>query len=171
MSVQHCFEPGTVIPDLTSTDKVDALREIIRGAPVFREIHDTATLEESVMARERLQSTGLGHGVAVAHGRSAGLKRVLIALGISRSGLSWESPDAEPVRLIFLIASPLHVSLDYLQALSTVVRCVRDSSVRESLLSSRDAAEVHALMRETFCAGLERTAGSFSARGPCSSAG
>ena len=78
-----------------------------------------------MIARERLQSTGFGHGVAVAHGRAAGVERVLIALGLSRAGIPYDSPDGEPVRLLFVIASPLQVSLDYLQALSTLVRCLR----------------------------------------------
>jgi PTS system nitrogen regulatory IIA component len=158
MSIEHCFDHGTVIFELLSADKFGALRELIRRAPVFREIGNLDPLEEAVITRERLQSTDLGHGVAVAHGRAAGVQRVLISLGLSRAGIPCASPDGEPVRLLFVIASPLHVSLDYLHSLSTLVRCLRDRSVRESLLEGIDAEEVQRRIREAFLIGLARSA-------------
>ena len=158
MSIEHCFDHGTVVFELECVDKFDALRELIRRAPVFREIGRLDPLEEAVITRERLQSTGLGHGVAVAHGRAAGVQRVLISLGLSRAGIPYSSPDGEPVRLLFVIASPLHVSLDYLHSLSTLVRCLRDRSVRESLLGGIDAEEVGRRIREAFLSGLARPA-------------
>jgi PTS system nitrogen regulatory IIA component len=158
MSIEHCFDHGTVIFELLSADKFDALRELIRRAPVFREIGNLDPLEDAVMTRERLQSTGLGHGVAVAHGRAAGVQRVLISLGLSLAGIPYTSPDGEPVRLLFVIASPLHVFLDYLEGLSTLVRCLRDRSVRESLLGGIDAEEVGRRIREAFLNGRTRAA-------------
>ena len=173
MSIQHCFDRGSVVDDLTSTDKFDAIREIIRRAPVFREIGGGAGFEEAVIARERLQSTGFGHGVAVAHGRAAGVARVLIAMGISRTGIPYDAPDDEPVRLLFVIASPVHVSLDYLQALSTLVRCVRHEEVRESLLVPCGTAALETRIRTAFAAHIgvtdcDDTAGG---RQPCGATG
>jgi PTS system nitrogen regulatory IIA component len=150
MSIQHCFERGTVVADLQSTDKYEALRELIRQAPVFREIGSIDSFENAVIDRERLQGTCLGHGVAVAHGRAQGLKRVLIALGVSRAGIACDSPDGLPVSLLFVIASPPHVSLDYLQALSTLVRCLRDPRVRDELLAGSDSADIEARIRSAF---------------------
>ena len=164
MSIEHCFDHGTVIYELLSGDKFDALRELIRRAPVFREIGNLDPLEEAVITRERLQSTGLGHGVSVAHGRAAGVQRVLIALGLCCAGIPYASPDGEPVRLLFVIASPLHVSLDYLHSLSTLVRCLRDGSLRESLLGGTDAVEVERLIRDAFLSGLARSADSVMGR-------
>ena len=154
MSIQHCFERGTVIADLHGSDKYEALRQLIHQAPVFREIGSLHSFEKAVIERETLQSTGLGHGVAVAHGRAPGVKRVLIALGVSHSGIAYESPDGLPVRLLFVIASPPHVSLDYLQALSTLVRCLRHSQVRADLLAGDDPADIESRLREAFAAGL-----------------
>ncbi len=148
--------PGTVVSDLASSDKYDAIRELIRRAPVFGEITDRRAFEEAVIARERLQSTGLGHGVAVAHGRTPGIQRVLIALGLSRDGIPFESPDGERVQLLFLIASPPSMTLDYLQALSTLVRCVRLPSLRDSLFSAQGVDVVECRMREALNGGAEK---------------
>jgi PTS system nitrogen regulatory IIA component len=156
MSIQHCFGPGTVVSDLASSDKYDAIRELIRRARVFGEITDRHAFEEAVIAREQLKSTGLGHGVAVAHGRTPGAQRVLIALGLSRGGIPFESPDGEPVQLLFLIATPPSMTLDYLQALSTLVRCVRLQSLRASLFSAESVSIVECRMRAALCGGAEK---------------
>jgi len=151
-----CFEAGSVVFDLRSTDKFEALREVIRRAPVFRRLEAPRELEEAVIARERQQCTGFGHGIAVAHGRLAGATRVLIALGISRQGIPYDAPDGEPVRLLAVIASPPHLSLEYLQALSTLVRCLRGKDDRDALIEGASPYEVEAKIRAAFHAGLER---------------
>lgn len=158
MRTHHCFEAGSVVSDLRSTDKFDALRELIRRAPVFHRLTSPAELEEAVLARERQQSTGFGHGIAVAHGRVPGVPRVLIALGISKAGIPYDSPDGEPVRLLAVIASPPHLSLEYLQALSTLVRCLRDREDRDALIHAPSADEIESRIRAAFNAGLERFA-------------
>jgi len=171
MSILHCFDQGTVVTDLQSTDKFEALREVIRRAPVFKEIADLDTLEKAVVARERLQSTGFGHGVAVAHGRAEGVQRVLIAMGLSRTGIPFDSPDGEPVRLLFVIASPLLVSLDYLHALSTLVRCLRHAPLRERLLTAREAGEIQRQLQQSFMIGAERVDDPLSDPQACGAAG
>ncbi|HOV39285.1 MAG TPA: PTS sugar transporter subunit IIA, partial [Spirochaetales bacterium] len=57
------FTPGTVVIELDSTDKYEAIRELIRAAKVFQDISDLKAFEHAVIEREKLQSTGLGHGV------------------------------------------------------------------------------------------------------------
>ncbi len=171
MSILHCFDQGTVVSDLQSADKFEALREVIRRASVFKEIANLDVLENAVIARERLQSTGFGHGVAVAHGRAEGVERVLIAMGLSRNGIPFESPDGEPVRLLFIIASPLMLSLDYLHALSTLVRCLRHQPLRERLLAARDAGEIQRQLRQSFMIGAERCDDPLSDPQACGAAG
>jgi nitrogen PTS system EIIA component len=154
MRTSTCLPPGTVICDLHGADKFEAIGDLIRRAPVFQALPDRQALVEAVSARERLQSTALGHGVAVAHGRVPGTASVLVALGVHRAGIAWDSPDGEPVRLLFVIASPIAVSLEYLQVLSTLVRCLRDGRIRACLLDGAGAAEVETRLRDAFDAAL-----------------
>jgi PTS system nitrogen regulatory IIA component len=169
--MHQCFQTGSVVPDLRSTDKFEALRELIRRARVFNAIDERTRFEDAVIARERQQTTGFGHGVAVAHGRVSGVSRVLIALGISRAGIVFESPDGEPVRLLFVIASPPHLSLDYLQALSTLVRCLRDKEARDALVDTTSAADIEQRLRAAFAAELVRFEEPLSGRQPRGSTG
>jgi PTS system nitrogen regulatory IIA component len=150
MGISHCFQTGTVVPDLLSTDKESALRELVHCAPVFRELPDLEGFTEAVIRRERRQTTGFGHGVAVAHGRVSQAGRVLIGLGLSRAGIPFDAPDGTPVHLLFVIASPPEMNLDYLQALSCLVRALRRREVREALLASIETPELERRIREAF---------------------
>ena len=150
MDISHCFEGGTAVVDLESADKYDAFRELIRKAPILGEVTDRSALENAVVDREKSQCTGFGHGVAVAHGRLEAVRRVVVGLGVSRAGISYGSPDGNPVHLLFLIASPPHMNLDYLQALSTLVRIVHDPLLRHELLSLHSPKEVERRIRDSF---------------------
>jgi PTS system nitrogen regulatory IIA component len=151
MEIDHCFQAGSVVAELASAEKFSAIRELVRAAPVFRQIPNLASFEEAVI-------TGFGHGVAVAHGRIPGLSRVLIGFGISRAGIPFDAVDGKPVHLLFVIASPPHLSLDYLQILSTLVRCLREKPVRESILACQGAREMETRIRDAFTSGLGRHA-------------
>jgi len=156
MDIEHCFQTGSVVAELASADKFSAIRELVRAAPVFRQIPNLPSFEDAVIAREKMQSTGFGHGVAVAHGRIPGLSRVLIGFGISRAGIPFDAADGKPVHLLFVIASPPHLSLDYLQVLSTLVKCLRDKPVRESIMACQGAREMETRIRQAFTTGLGR---------------
>jgi PTS system nitrogen regulatory IIA component len=158
MGINHCFQSGTVVPDLSSTDKESAIRELVRRAPVFRELPDLERFANAVIRRERQLTTGLGHGVAVAHGRVSQAGRVLIGLGLSREGIPFNAPDEAPVHLLFVIASPPEMNLDYLQALSCLVRALREREVRETLLASVETREVERRIREAFALHVGRLA-------------
>ena len=142
---QEFFSGGDVLWRLRSGDKFNAIREIIYGAPTFAAVEglDLDVFADTVIERERLQSTGLGHGVAVAHGRTEMVSELHIALGISPEGIAFEAYDGYPVHLIFVIANHPEQQTEYLQVLSTVAAMVRNDSFRSQILGcfGRDEAE------------------------------
>ena len=152
------FDSGSVIWELTSTDKFDAIREIIRSAPVFTE-HESLELEDFtriVIEREELQSTGFGHGVAVAHGRTAQVTEPTIALGISHEGIEYDAYDGEPVHLLFIVANHPEHQMDYLHILSTLVGMVRDEFFRRELLDCPHEREVQQKLCSVFTRLMEQ---------------
>ena len=171
MGIDICFEKGTVVSPLSGADKFEAIRALIRGAPVFREIADLEEFEASVIERERAQSTGFGRGVAIAHGPTSKVSRVLVGMGISREGIPFEATDGKPVHLLFIIASPPHMNLDYLRVLSALVRCLREQAVRDSLLSPVDVSDIERRMREVFARGLEQSIAPNRGTQACGAAG
>jgi PTS system nitrogen regulatory IIA component len=153
------FDPGSIIWDLSSTDKYDAIREIVYNAPIFSG-HVSLDLDdfcEKVINRERLQSTGFGHGVAVAHGRTVDVDAPTIALGISHAGIEFESYDGKPVHLLFIVANHPEQQMDYLHILSTLVAMVRDELFRQELLDCRQAHDVQKKLCSVFSNLLKQT--------------
>lgn len=151
-----CFTHGTVVCDLESTDKFEAIHELLCNAPVFRDLEDVEGLEKAVVHREKIQSTGLGSGIAVAHGKCPAVENIVMALGISRKGIQFEAMDNEPVHFLFLLANPPGMQLEYLLALSILVRVIRDQAFRDSLLSCFDPIEIESRLSRAFRASMIR---------------
>ncbi len=103
-----------------------------------------AIVSENLFARERLGSTGLGHGVAVPHGRVKGLKAPRAAFVRLHEGIPFESPDGQPVTLLIFLLIPDNVTQQHLEILSEIAEMFSDASFRELLSTSQDAAAVHA---------------------------
>jgi PTS system nitrogen regulatory IIA component len=139
-----------VVQRLSSADKYDAIRELIRKAPVFSTVTDQRQVEEAVIHREKVLSTGLGRGVAVAHGTTQGVNDLVIALGISEQGIEFDAIDQKPVHLLFVITNPPHKQVDYLVALSTVTRLVRDEAFRRALRAKVPARDIELKICEAF---------------------
>jgi PTS system nitrogen regulatory IIA component len=101
-------------------------------------------VSDNLFARERMGSTGLGHGVAVPHGRIKGLKTPLAAFVRLAEPIPFESPDGEPVNLLVFLLIPDHVTQQHLEILSEVAEMFSDEAFRTVLSTAPDADAVHA---------------------------
>ncbi|WP_320127714.1 PTS sugar transporter subunit IIA [uncultured Sphaerochaeta sp.] len=128
----------SVICHLHETEKKKAILEVIDSCSIFHSLSDVERFKRGVLRRERIETTGIGHGVAIAHGKIIGLKSVKIALGLSPEGIDFEAKDGLPVHLLFVIASSPSIQIEYLRALSAILQSVRTEQVREHLLSLND---------------------------------
>ena len=119
---------------LSSTDKFDAIDEVISSCSIFTELPDRNRFIETVHRRERVQSTGIGHGVAIAHGKVAHIEGVYVGLGFSERGIIFDQHYPEPVRLVFVIASCPVKEADYLRATASILTWVHDPEFRKVLV-------------------------------------
>jgi len=101
---------------------------------------------DSLFARERLGSTGLGQEVAIPHGRIKGLKEALGAFVRLEQPVPFDAPDGQPVRLVFVLLVPEQATEKHLQILSELAQMFSDRSLRESMVAAPDAAALHALI-------------------------
>lgn len=97
---------------------------------------------DSLFARERLGSTGLGEGVAIPHGRIKGLKGTLAALVKLQTPIAFDAPDNAPVRLLVFLLVPEHATEEHLELLSELAELLSDASIRDSLMNCDDAAQL-----------------------------
>lgn len=100
-------------------------------------------VSDNLFARERLGSTGLGHGVAVPHGRVKGLKAPVAAFVRLEEAIPFESPDGLPVNLLIFLLIPDHVTQQHLEILSEIAEMFSDEEFRQALIHDPDARTVH----------------------------
>jgi nitrogen PTS system EIIA component len=100
---------------------------------------------DSLLAREKLGSTGLGQGIAIPHGRIRGLSQAQGAFVRLRSPIPFDAPDGKPVALIFVLLVPEQATEQHLQLLSELAQMFSESRFRDSLAAPADAAALHAL--------------------------
>ena len=104
---------------------------------------------DSLFARERLGSTGLGHSVAIPHGRIKGLKSPLLAVPRLRiAPVPFESPDGLPVKLLVVLLVPEHATEEHLEILSELAEILSDSSLRQTLLEAADPEAIHKVLSD-----------------------
>ena len=135
---------SNIVPDLEASSK----KRVFEQAGLLFENNQgiaRSVVFDSLFARERLGSTGLGLGVAIPHGRIKGLKEAAGAFFRLTTPVQFDSPDGRPVDLLFVLLVPEQANETHLQLLSELAEMFSDSSFREQLLAAADAQTLHAL--------------------------
>ncbi len=101
---------------------------------------------DSLFAREKLGSTGLGQGVAIPHGRIKGLREAAAALVKMKEAIPFDAPDGLPVSIACILLVPEKATDQHLLILSELAQMFSNKNFREKLLHSRDAKEIHQLI-------------------------
>jgi len=105
-------------------------------------------LRDAVWQREQMRTTGIGHGVAIPHGKIAGLAKLYMAVGKAVPSLDFGAIDDRPVQLIFLLASPVDQTGPHIQALAQISRMLMDESFRDAMREADDAASIYELIAQ-----------------------
>ncbi|MBU1043669.1 MAG: PTS sugar transporter subunit IIA [Candidatus Omnitrophica bacterium] len=139
MKIMDFLKENAISADLKSTDKEGIIREMIGLLSDAQAIKDKDKIVKILLEREALGSTGIGQGVAIPHGKSAGIKDLVAAFGISRSGVNYDSLDGEPVYIFFLLVAPEDSAGPHLKALARISRLLKDKYFRDTLRGAPDA--------------------------------
>jgi PTS system nitrogen regulatory IIA component len=148
MKIDDILSEALVVPALAGRTKTDVIEEL---AGVVSRHHPEiahARLVQALEDRERLNSTALGEGVAIPHGKLPGLKRVVAAFGRSTPGVDFSSLDGKPTHLFFLLVAPEDSAGAHLKALARISRLLKDEGFRARLMGAPDAASIYATIRE-----------------------
>lgn len=131
--------------DVTVTSKKRALEQV---ALLFENNQglERANVFDSLFARERLGSTGLGHGVAVPHGRIKKTKGPWAAFVRLIEPVAFDAPDGQPVDILLVIVVPEEATQQHLDILAEVAQRLSDEGVIDVLRTETDAARVHELL-------------------------
>ncbi|MCC6579220.1 MAG: PTS sugar transporter subunit IIA [Phycisphaeraceae bacterium] len=131
---------------LTATDKQQAVFELIDLLAGVHGLTCGEDLKRAVWERETTRTTGIGHGIAIPHGKIKGCPRLLMAMGKPAQPLEFGAIDGKPVSLIILLASPESETGPHIRALATVSQMLVDDAVRKAFMDAPDAATMHQLV-------------------------
>jgi PTS system nitrogen regulatory IIA component len=137
-----------VILDLESTTKDEVLRELSGALAAAETSLKTDDVLDVLMCREALQSTGIGEGVAIPHGKMPGLGRLMASFARSVKGVDFDSVDGQPTQLFFLLVVPEHSGGQHLKALARVSRFFRNADFRKKLVDAGTRDEIFQAIEE-----------------------
>ena len=142
MKIMDILVNDAVILNLGVRTKRDVLREMAAALAKVEPQIEADRLLEVLLEREALQSTGIGEGVAIPHGKLAGLDRLVASFARSPEGVEFESIDGQPTYHFFLLVVPEHSGGQYLKALARISRFFRDAAFRQRLSDAESLEEV-----------------------------
>jgi PTS system nitrogen regulatory IIA component len=148
MKIEDILEADLVLPDLAARTKSEVLEEMASAVAARHPELQRERLVHALEERERLNSTALGEGVAIPHGKLPGIPRVFAAFARSRAGVDFQALDGKPTHLFFLLVAPEESAGAHLKALARISRLLKDRGFRERLLAAPDAAALWATIRE-----------------------
>ncbi|MCO5732660.1 PTS IIA-like nitrogen regulatory protein PtsN [Rhizobium sp. SSA_523] len=147
MALADLLQQDAIIPALKVNSKKQLLQELaakaakLTGVPE-REIFDV------ILQRERLGSTGVGHGIAIPHGKLSSIDQIRGLFARLETPVDFEALDDEPVDLVFLLLAPEGAGADHLKALSRIARVLRDQELVAKLRATDSASAIYAFLNE-----------------------
>jgi nitrogen PTS system EIIA component len=147
MNLTDIIDARAVLPLVKAQSKKALLQELSQTMAKIVAV-DQRIIFETLLTREKLGSTGLGQGIAIPHGRIAGLNRVYGLFARLVTPISFDSVDGNPVDLVFVLLAPEHAGADHLTALARISRILRDPLMVSKLRGTESAEGLYALLTE-----------------------
>ena len=131
-----------VVLELHADRKWDVIRELTSVLDGEKAVGDLEQLRAAVILRERESSTGIGSGVAIPHAHEDSIRREVLVIGRSKTGIEFDAIDGELVHIVALLATPKKHQSRHMELLASLSRLLQDPDVRSSLLAATDAEAV-----------------------------
>jgi PTS system nitrogen regulatory IIA component len=148
MNIGELITPDHIVPALKASSKKQTLQELAKFASKSIGV-DERTVFDILLERERLGTTGVGHGVAIPHGKLEELDQLYGFFARLDTPVPFDAIDEQPVDLIFLLLAPESAGADHLKALAQISRILRDQATCKKLRGSESAEAIFALLTET----------------------
>jgi len=147
MEISDLLAPQAVFASVKAHSKKQLLHDLSTRAAQLTAIPERR-IAEILTERERLGSTGMGQGIAVPHGRVAGLAKIVGLFARIETPIDYDAVDDKPVDLVFLLLAPEGAGADHLKALARVSRLLRNQATCEKLRATKNAEALYALLTE-----------------------
>lgn len=146
MTLTQILQANCVKVPVESRDKEAVITELIDLLDAGGALMDRDAALDAVLTRERIQSTGTGAGIAIPHGKCTAVREVVMAIGIAREPIEFESIDGRPVTIIFLLVSPVDQTGPHIQALAAISKLMLNEQFRHKLEQAESVQDVDELL-------------------------
>ncbi|MDI6845412.1 MAG: PTS sugar transporter subunit IIA [Candidatus Saccharicenans sp.] len=142
------LKPSQIIFDLKSRDRLEAIEELLDSLVRLKLINNKNLTLTRIIDRENLESTALGHGIAVPHARVDTESQIAVAVGRSAEGIDFEAPDGQPVHLLILVVWNPTIPGLFNHLFAGLARFLIKPENRARLLNARDKNELYSVLSE-----------------------
>ncbi len=147
MTLLDILSPDSTIVDLKGDTKEEIIAELVASLSASEAISDRDKVLQAVLEREKIMSTGFGDGIAIPHGKSDSVVKLVAALGTQRRGVDFEALDGEPAYVFFLLVSPANVSGPHIKALARISRLLKNDDFKKKLITASSPEEIISAIR------------------------
>jgi PTS system nitrogen regulatory IIA component len=142
MNINELLNEQLILPNLVGKTKQHVLEEVVEHLATIQPGINAGELLKALLEREKLGSTGIGNGIAIPHGKLAGLSDIILVFARSTEGVPFEAIDGKPIHLIFLLIAPANSTGGHLKALARLSRLLKNDAFRRTLLTAPSARDI-----------------------------
>jgi fructose-specific phosphotransferase system IIA component len=148
MMLTRILQPTCVRVPLAGRNKDSVITELVDVLDESGLLQDRQNALDAVFAREKTRSTGIGSGIAIPHGKCTAVRELVMALGIARQPIDFDSVDGKPVSIVILLVSPIDKTGPHIQALARISRLMLDADFKNNLENAASAQAAYQLISE-----------------------
>lgn len=148
MRLTDIIKPDNVKVPLAATNKTDAIKELINLLAEHGDVADPAKVLGVVLDREATRTTGIGYGLAIPHGKTAGTNAVTMAIGKCPTPIDFQAIDGRPVSIVWLLVSPPDKSVVHIATLARITKLMMKDKFRIEMNRANDAESVLKLIAQ-----------------------
>jgi PTS system nitrogen regulatory IIA component len=146
--LKSSLDPACIRLELVATSRDAAITELVGLIHAKHRLRNVEDAVRVVMEREQKMSTSLENGIAVPHGKSASVDRLLVAVGLKQKGIDFKSADGQFSKIIILILSSAAQTGPHVRCLAEIGRLLQSEATRKKILAAKDAATVFRIMTD-----------------------
>ncbi len=148
MRILDFLDKDSIELNIKAKNKKEVIEELVEVLAKKNVILDKKVTIESLMEREELGSTGVGQGIAIPHSKTKGVKELVAAFGVCKTGVDFDALDGETVHIFFLLLAPEGAAGLMLKALARVSNFLKNKYYRRKILEAKDKADVITTIEE-----------------------
>ncbi len=148
MKICEVLNQKTIIPELKATTKKEAIDELLNLFSGDERILDINEVRESILEREKIMSTGVGHGFGIPHCKTSKVTEIVAAFGKTKEPIDFNALDGNPVNLIFLLIGKDNLVAPHIKLLSRISLLMNNKEVRDKLNNAKTSEEIYKIFND-----------------------